>query len=205
MNALKLLALAAFALVPVLAEAAAPPASGPIQEQAVFCDGPYALCIKAPCLPVINESGETVSAVCSCVVELGYSMGPAACDARKPVVKNGRTFMMSTYSNYFNTQEKTLTCSFATQIWAWCYGAPCVVDPLDPKKTTCTCPVSTGTMQTLGGKCLSNSGGCTELWSAATPANNKFANDYFYAYMKKNHPNYPVNPPAAMCTGPTAK
>ena len=96
MNALKLLALAAFALVPVLAEAAAPPASGPIQDQVVFCDGPYALCIKAPCLPVINESGETVSAVCSCVVELGYSMGPAACDARKPVVKNGRTFKIST-------------------------------------------------------------------------------------------------------------
>jgi len=51
MNALKLLALAAFALVPVLAEAAAPPASGPIQDQAIFCEGPYALCIKAPCLP----------------------------------------------------------------------------------------------------------------------------------------------------------
>lgn len=202
MKALNLLALAAFALVPVLAQAAAPRGDRDLatsKTPAVFCEGPYALCIKAPCVPVVDSNGVT-TAVCSCDVKPGWSMGPASCDARKPVKKNGLTYLMSTYSNFYNTQDKTMSCSNAGQIWAWCYGAPCVVDPREPTKTTCNCPVLHGRMQTLGGTCGTTGGGCNGLWSAARPVNDAFANKYFYDYMKKHHPYYPTNQPAALCS-----
>ena len=37
------------------------------------------------------------------------------------------------------------------------------------------------------------------MWSAATPAQNTFANNYFFEYMSKNHPKYPAKPPAKVC------
>jgi hypothetical protein len=149
---------------------------------------------------VVEPNGTIKTAVCSCDVKPGWSMGPADCDARKPVVRNGRTFLMSTYSNFYNAQDKTMTCNNTGQIWAWCYSAPCVVDSKDPTKTTCSCPVASGKMQTLGGSCGTSGGACNELWSAATPVNDTFANNHFYDYMKKHHPNNPTNPPAALCT-----
>lgn len=70
----------AAALLPTTTHAA-PKASGP--ELAIFCEGTYALCIKAPCVPVANASGIVTSVVCSCVVEQGVSMGPAPCSQRR--------------------------------------------------------------------------------------------------------------------------
>ena len=61
----------------------------------------------------------------------------------------------------------------------------------------CKCPVNTGPMSTLGGTC--DQGSCSKVWSAATPANDAFANKHFYNYMKKHHPDYPANPPALAC------
>ena len=138
-------------------------------KRPVFCQGPYALCIKAPCVPIpvfARDGSITVQhASCSCVVEHGISMGPADCSKRQPVTRNGRTFMMSTYSNRFNTEANTLTCRHKSTTWAWCYGAPCVVDERDPKRATCNCPVQVGPMQTLGGHC--NTDNCRFIWDSA--------------------------------------
>jgi len=37
------------------------------------------------------------------------------------------------------------------------------------------------------------------IWSAATPAMDKFANDHFYKYMKEHGYLPPPNPPAQEC------
>ena len=171
-----------------------------VQSQATFCDGTYALCIKAPCsaIPVLDRLGNYVvnSALCSCDVVQGWSMGPGACVDHGPVKQGGRTYLISTYSNADNASEKTLSCSNTT--WAWCYGAPCVVDEKDPKKAVCTCPVKEGPAKTLGGNC--QQGACDRIWSAATPAGDAFANVHYYEWMKKNQPSVQVNGPAAACT-----
>lgn len=174
-----------------------------IKSQAVFCEGTYALCIKAPCVPTVtlDRLGNYYvdHASCSCEVESGWSMGPGQCADRGPVRQGRRTFMISTYSNLFNTMNgslnNTLSCSNEHTVWAWCYGAPCVVDDRDPSKATCNCPLETGPMQTLGGGC--NSGSCQYIYSAATPAGDNYANQHFADYMQAH--NYPHNPPAQMC------
>jgi len=201
---MKALAIVCLTAASVFASAANAQTASPADEisgNAVFCQGSYALCIRAPCaaVPSRDAQGNYTSdqVLCSCVVESGWSMGPAQCSERTPVKKGGLTFLMSTYSNRFNTQDKTLSCDNADTQWAWCYGAPCVVDPRDPKSATCNCPVRTGPMRTLGGKCSQKS--CDLIWSAATPAADKFANQHFYDYMKANQPGYPVNAPAPAC------
>jgi hypothetical protein len=167
---------------------------GDIKRPAVFCRGTYALCIRALCTPDVS-GGDHV--VCGCVVEQGWSMGRGNCESRKPVINDGVTTIISTYSNRFNNVDKTLTCLNQETKWAWCYGAPCVVDPHDPKSAACNCPVRTGPMRTLGGSC--NQGSCDQIWSAATPKADAFANRHFYTYMKAHHPDYPTNPPALAC------
>ncbi len=165
-----------------------------ITRQAVFCEGTYALCIRALCTPD-PSGGNTVE--CGCVVEQGWSMGPGNCASRQPVTKDGVTTIVSTYSNAFNNVDKTLTCANKDTKWAYCYGAPCVVDSHDPKAAVCKCPVQTGPMSTLGGSCDHDN--CNKIWSAATPAADRIASRHFYRYMKKHHPKYPTNPPALAC------
>lgn len=104
---------------------------------------------------------------------------------------------MSTYSNFFNKTSLTLTCPSQETVWAWCYGAPCSIDPKDPSKAICTCPVQTGPAKTLGGACRGDA--CTSIWSAASFAEDWFANNYFAYYMKKNDLQPPANPPAQDC------
>ncbi|MCF8478062.1 MAG: hypothetical protein K9G60_13620 [Pseudolabrys sp.] len=174
-----------------------------IQRPAVFCDGTYALCIKAPCVPVAGPGGTITSAVCSCDVVKGWSMGPGSCPSRQPLRHGSTTHLISTYSNRYNKTETTLTCENSSTVWAWCYGAPCIVNDRDPSKASCNCPVQTSPMRTLGGDCQTDR--CDYIWSAATLAADAFANKHFYSYMQKNQPNYPANPPAALCTPSTAK
>ena len=194
MTILKSLMLAvALALLPTIAAAQSPPPLG----KPVFCDGTYALCIKALCKPIVGPTGSVKSANCECDVRQGWSMGPGSCQSRQPVVRNGLTFTVSTYSNLYNKTNQTMSCNNSGQIWAWCYGAPCVVDRADPTKTTCTCPVYPGAMQTLGGACGTQDGGCSTLWSAATPKADDGANELFAPYMKAH--GYPHNGPAQMC------
>lgn len=185
------------------APAAAPP-DGAVSYQSTFCDGTYALCIKAPCspIPTLDRLGnyEVDHALCECDVVEGWSMGPGSCPDRAPMTQHGRTYLISTYSNLDNAEEKTLSCG-ADTTWAWCYGAPCVVDEADPSKATCTCPVETGPASTLGGDC--QPGACEGIWSAATPAGDVFANQHYFEWMKRHQPGVQVNPPAAACPATT--
>jgi hypothetical protein len=172
-----------------------------IRNQAVFCEGTYALCIKAPCSPIptlerLSNYG-VEHALCVCDVVKGWSMGPGACTERAPMTQGGHTYLISTYSNLYNDQAKTLSCEDDDTVWSWCYGAPCVVDAKNPGKALCTCPVETGPGKTLGGDCRQEA--CDSIWSAATPAGDVFANDHYYRWMQENHPEMPVNRPAGAC------
>lgn len=179
-------------LIPSLARAQAD--TSITAGNAIFCHGYYALCIKAPCRAA-TAGGGTV--LCSCIVEHGWSMGPAKCtDAgrKQPKPPQPGVSLMSTYSNYFNTCDQTLSCGSDTK-WAWCYGAPCTVDAKDPSRATCTCPVRTSAAKTLGGGCYQPA--CSAIWSAATPAADAFANRYYYEYLTKKGVTVP--PPAVAC------
>jgi hypothetical protein len=176
-----------------------------LKRTAQFCDGTYALCIKAPCTPIASrgKGGTSIdSALCSCDVVKGWSMGPASCAARAPAQSGNYTTLMSTYSNRFNATNKTLTCSSTDTLWATCYGAPCVIDAKDPNKANCTCPVKQSAASTLGGDCQQNA--CAGIWSAATPQADAGANAIFAAYMKKSNPTVPSLPPAEACPATTA-
>jgi hypothetical protein len=172
-----------------------------MQNQANFCEGTYALCIKAPCagIPTLDRLGNYVieRALCSCEVVQGVSMGPGSCADRAPVTQQGRTYLISTYSNRFNDTSRTLTCQNSQTVWAWCYGAPCVLDENNPGKATCTCPLMQSAMSTLGGDCRQEA--CNGIWSAATPAGDAFASTHFFRTVQKDYPRVPVNQPAQMC------
>jgi len=107
-----------------------------------------------------------------------------------------------TVSAYFyNKTNLTLSCSSSDQVWALCYGAPCVVDEKDPSKSVCTCPIQVGPSMTLGGNCRQDA--CKSIWSAATPTADAFANDNFYKYMTQHNLQPPPNPPAKDCPATT--
>jgi hypothetical protein len=169
------------------------------KNQDVFCEGTYALCIKAPCsaIPTLDRLGNYAidHALCSCdVIASGWSMGPGACSDRAPVEQNGRTYLISTYSNLYNDKNLTLSCASASTLWAWCYGAPCVVDVKDPSKAECNCPVLQSPMKTLGGNCRPDA--CSGIWSAAKPHADTFANLRFAQFARQH--GQPA-PPAQSC------
>ncbi len=181
----------------------APPPT--LQEQAAFCRGTYALCISAECVPEptldrLNNYYVT-HALCECDViqdsaeAPAWSMGPGACEDRGPVTQNGRTFLISTYSNLYNDTNQEVECGEDTT-WAWCYGAPCVVDEADPSKALCNCPLTKGRADLLVGDC-SGQDYCSQIWSAAVPAGDCFANHYYSKWMTDH--GYPSNKPATLC------
>jgi hypothetical protein len=179
--------------------------TGTENPAAIFCQQTYALCIKAPCSPIVTRKPDGTFSIdkanCSCDVLPGWSMGPGPCDKRAPVTVAGHTYLMSTYSNFFNKTNLTLSCPSSDQVWALCYGAPCVIDEKDPSKSICTCPIMTGPAMTLGGACRQEA--CKSIWSAATPQADAFANNNFYNYMTTNKLQPPPNPPAKDCPATT--
>jgi|SRR5882724_2375252 len=189
-------AFAAFAAFPTVALAAPPGTPPTFGGNATFCNGPYALCIKAYC-PTPNgmpTAGGTIDCVCDIIN--GWSMGPDSCDNRK-------TNLVSTYSNLYNPGHKTISCA-STTLWAWCYGSPCKPDPKNPKKAICTCPVLESEAVILVPEKACSSPACSKVWSAATPQESKFANDYFWKVGKEKGGD--PNPPAGSCSAtPPAK
>lgn len=179
-------------LATALSTAAAEPPTKPadFQGEATMCHGRYALCIKAPCEP--NNADKT-TVRCSCVIEDGWSMGPNTCEERAKS-------LTSTYSNAFNGGSRTVSCPQPIN-WAWCYGASCEKDNRDPKQkmAVCTCPVKNSMAVILVSekKCADSSKVCSQMWSAAYPAESTFANDYFFWWMHEH--GLKAIPPAKAC------
>lgn len=158
-----------------------------------MCNTTYALCIKAPCekKQQVDDKTGKMSVKCECVMETGWNMGPNSCDDRK-------LSLTSTYSNKFNEGSRALSCPQPID-WAWCYGAKCEKNSKDGKLATCTCPVITNRAVILVSKdkCGDSVHVCSQMWSAAYPAESKYANDYYFWWMHEH--GHPANPPAKPC------
>ena len=152
----------------------------------------YALCIKAPCA---KKSVGDNDYVCQCIMQSGWNLGPGSCEERAQT-------LTSTYSNNFNPYSATVSCPAGTQ-WALCYGAKCERDPNDPSKATCKCPGRTTASVVLVDRnlCGDPSKICGIVWSAASPQENKFANEQFYSWMTQH--GMSTNPPAPACPAKT--
>ncbi|HEX7190184.1 MAG TPA: hypothetical protein VF381_01325 [Thermoanaerobaculia bacterium] len=163
----------------------------------LMCNGTYALCIKAPCSKTEDANHDVQ---CECVIQTGWNMGPAAisCDQRAQS-------LTSTYSNNFNNGSATVSCP-QPQDWAWCYGASCARNTKHPNElAVCTCPVkhTLTVILTSAEKCPQVDQICDHMWSGAWPDASKFANDYYFGWMIKNH--HPSEKPAAACAPPPGK
>lgn len=160
------------------------------QGNAIMCNGTYALCIKAQCETKVSANNQVR---CKCVMEDGWSLGPNSCTDRK----NNLT---STYSNRFNVKSSVLSCPTPIS-WAWCFGASCEKDPKDPtgKTAICRCPVvnSEAVILVADNQCSDGSTFCSQMWSAARPAESKFANDYYFWWMTTN--GHKAQPPSTAC------
>jgi hypothetical protein len=127
---------------------------------AYICRQKYALCTNAPCLPSPHSPNIVM---CDCVVEGGDSVGLTPCPHRAP---QGTT-LYSTFSTALVTKAtRAMTCA-ANVSWANCLDAVCKLDPNNPTRATCQCPlVKQGPSFTFGGDCNTRTCGKT-IWSAA--------------------------------------
>jgi hypothetical protein len=138
-------------------------------QASVVCEGKYALCTSAACTPIPVRDAKTgkmvvTRALCECEVANGPSLGDLPCAERTPQGDN--RFLVSTFSFGETAIRSAMTCPSGTA-WASCFDQPCIVDPKDPTKAQCTCPVqTTGEYETLGANCDKTK--CGNLWSGAT-------------------------------------
>jgi hypothetical protein len=116
------------------------------------CNQQYALCIAASCTPSPLGTGSLGTALCTCAVETGYSVGPVGCAERAPVQGNGFTLLISTFSTALYGTNSFYN---GTGVSADCYGGPCIT--FDGKTAYCSCK--------LGAQAhayWTEAGGCTE-------------------------------------------
>lgn len=147
-------------LITVVSAAAADAGKG------FVCEGLYALCTSAPCIP--DPTDPEKKAVCSCEVADGKSFGMKTCPEKKASTDaNGVTKVTSTFSFAQAPMKPVLVCP-AGKPWTNCLDSPCIVDPRDPLHAVCTCGIErSGAFVTLGGDC--NTITCdTAYWSGAT-------------------------------------
>lgn len=146
------------------------PALSPTQAVAVatatpsftLCNGTFALCTKAKCLPV---PGTKEKVNCKCEVKHGYSAGTKPCDTVPPEPPKANEAIPS---RYFPISSMAV-CSIDAP-WAFCLDKPCTVDDKDPHKANCLCDVKRTPEQSYvvvaGTK---DDAMCTDaLWSSAT-------------------------------------
>jgi hypothetical protein len=136
------------------------------KAEAVICEGRYALCTSAPCIP--NPSDPNSTAICACEVTEGKSYGFKSCQERVPRTdENEVTSLVSTYS-FAQAPTKPIIVCPSGKPWTDCLDKPCTIDPLNPLSAICSCDIKrTSRFVTYGANC--NSLTCnTGFWSGAT-------------------------------------
>ncbi len=128
----------------------------------------FALCTSAPCQ---IDTSDSSYAICRCDVESGANWGKTTCEERMPQGTQLRSEFSPIQAGP-PRYRKALVCENAP-MWASCLDALCTVDPNDPTKATCRCPVATSTpWETLGGDC--DPAECHQLWSAGLMVDKDF-------------------------------
>jgi len=143
---------------------------GKDDAKGIICEGFYALCTSAPCIPdPENTDGE---AICRCKVNEGINFGTTQCSERTPVTSaHGVKTLVSTYSFAQGPTKPMLSCPKGKP-WTNCLDRPCTVDPMNPLVAICKCDiVRDESFVTYGGDC--NTLTCdTGYWSGATVETN---------------------------------
>ena len=135
-------------------------------DNANVCEGLYALCTSAPCVP--DPENKNSKAICSCEVNTGINFGYTSCDTRKPkTTEYGVTAVISTYSFAQGPSKPMLSCPKGKP-WTDCLDKPCTVNPLNPLNAYCKCDIIRDeAFVTYGGDC--NMLTCDNAyWSGAT-------------------------------------
>ncbi|KAI9015388.1 hypothetical protein DFJ74DRAFT_770828 [Hyaloraphidium curvatum] len=170
----------------------------------VVCNNKFALCNMAPCKVVpsaplmLNYAAPT--ALCECSVLSTWNIGPGQCTDRDPKrMPDGRTYILSTFSNAFNNEAKALWCGGANAgPWTNCYGAPCAIDSTNSSKAYCTCTMQpSSNFDTFAGGC--DRANCKKLWSASTPGLTVAGSKFLDQETRKQDPNYSGPGPASPC------
>jgi len=172
-----------------------PPSTASLRAGTV-CNNTFALCNMAPCVLIPTQplmlQYDAPFALCSCTVLTTWNIGPGSCTDRNPkkMGKNGRTYLLSTFSNAFNNKAKALECAGANKgPWTNCYGAPCVIDSSDSSKAVCTCTVEpASSFDTFGGGCDKTQ--CKRLWSGSSLGLTLFGSKILAAETRKKDPSY---------------
>ncbi len=149
----------------------------------IVCTGEYALCASASCQPIpryevdaLREGlfqVESTKALCQCENRNGVNVAQVPCQFRGDGAEQMRvsTYSWADAAPAPGPNHQLMHCA-GTSKFTNCLNAPCQVDPLDPSKSVCTCPMtSTGDANeswvTFGASC--NALACaTTLWSGAT-------------------------------------
>src|SRR5262245_19464249 len=121
---------------PVAVSNACPsPTPTPTPPSFTLCNGTFALCTTAKCLPVPGTK-EKERVNCECEVKRGYSAGTKSCETvpTEPPKANE-----AIPSRYFPITSMAV-CSIDAP-WAFCLDKPCTVDAKDPHKANCLCDV----------------------------------------------------------------
>jgi len=158
-------AMSSVGVVLLVAAALGRPAAG---AEPRVCEGQFALCTGAPCVP---EAGDPGKAVCFCSVHEGKSMATEPCASLRPGVEpNGVRTVYSTFALDGSVAgQKSMRCPAGTP-WTQCMNKRCVIDPAHAERALCVCDViRTGAWVTTGAGCDTTT--CaTFYWSGATPA-----------------------------------
>lgn len=140
--------------------------TGSSGEEGIICEGLYALCTSAPCIP--DPENRESKALCSCEVNKGINYGHTSCDQRTPAKDDyGITTLISTYSFAQGPSRPILICPEGKP-WTDCLDRPCTVNPMNPLSAMCKCDIIRDKeFVTYGGEC--NTLSCdTGFWSGAT-------------------------------------
>lgn len=140
--------------------------TGSSGEKGIICEGIYALCTSAPCIP--DPENRESKALCSCEVNKGINYGHTSCDERNPSKDDyGVTTLVSTYSFAQGPSKPILICPEGKP-WTDCLDRPCTVNPMNPLNAMCKCDIIRDkAFVTYGGEC--NTLSCdTGFWSGAT-------------------------------------
>ena len=99
--------------------------------KSIICNGVYALCAYAKCIPIPGEKGK---ALCACEVKSGYSIGSKNCQADASINSDGYKTLASRYYPI-----KLYVRCHNNRAWANCYNSQCIINPQKNTQAFCTC------------------------------------------------------------------
>ena len=121
-------------------------------SQGTICEGTYALCTSAPCIP--DPDNPESEAVCECEVTSGKNFGMSECGDRSLSETSDGVMKLQSQYSFSQTPTKPVLLCPSGKPWTFCLDKPCVADPRNPLRAICECEIMRkDEFVTLGGSC----------------------------------------------------